>query len=57
VVGGEEDRLTPPRYAACLGEVRPGEGLDLVPGAGNMVAWEAPGVVAAAAERLLAGIS
>jgi pimeloyl-ACP methyl ester carboxylesterase len=57
VVVGEEDRLTPPRYAAFLREVLPGEGLDVVPGAGHMVAWEAPGVVAAAAERLLAGIS
>lgn len=57
VVVGEEDRLTPPRYAAFLREVLPGEGMDLVPGAGHMVAWEAPGVVAAAAERLLAGIS
>ena len=57
VVVGAEDRLTPPRYAAFLREALPGEGMDLVPGAGHMVAWEAPGVVAAAAETLLAGIS
>jgi pimeloyl-ACP methyl ester carboxylesterase len=57
VVVGAEDRLTPPRYGAFLREALPGEGMDLVPGAGHMVAWEAPGVVAAAAESLLAGIS
>jgi pimeloyl-ACP methyl ester carboxylesterase len=57
VVVGEEDRLTPPRYAAFLREALPGEGMDLVPGAGHMVGWEAPGVVTAAAEKLLAGIS
>lgn len=57
VVVGAEDRLTPPRYAAFLREALPGEGMDVVPGAGHMVAWEAPGVVAAAAESLLAGIS
>jgi pimeloyl-ACP methyl ester carboxylesterase len=57
VVVGEEDRLTPPRYAAFLREALPGEGMDLVPGAGHMVAWETPGVVAGAAQRLLAGIS
>ncbi|MGA8891755.1 MAG: alpha/beta fold hydrolase [Anaeromyxobacteraceae bacterium] len=57
VVVGAEDRLTPPRYAAFLREALPGEGMDLVPGAGHMVGWEAPAVVAAAAESLLAGIS
>jgi pimeloyl-ACP methyl ester carboxylesterase len=57
VVVGGEDRLTPPRYATFLREALPGEGLDLVPGAGHMVAWEAPGAVVAAGEGLLAGIS
>jgi pimeloyl-ACP methyl ester carboxylesterase len=53
VVVGEEDRLTPPKYAAFLRERLPGEGLLLVPGAGHMVATEAPAEVTAAAAAFL----
>ncbi len=57
VVVGEEDRLTPPKYAAFLRERLPGEGMLLVPGAGHMVATEAPAAVAAAAAAFLDRIS
>jgi pimeloyl-ACP methyl ester carboxylesterase len=57
VVCGEGDRLTPPRYAGFLAASLPRSTLRMVPGAGHMVAWEAPGAVVAAAEELLAEIS
>ena len=53
VVVGEEDRLTPPKYASFLRERLPGDGLLLVRGAGHMVAIEAPAEVAAAAAAFL----
>jgi pimeloyl-ACP methyl ester carboxylesterase len=56
VVAGLEDRLTPPRYAAFLRERLPGAGMLEVPGAGHMVALEAPAEVTAAAARFLEGI-
>jgi pimeloyl-ACP methyl ester carboxylesterase len=56
LVVGAEDRLTPPKYAAFLRERLPGEGLLVVPGAGHMVTWEAPGAVAREGALLLAGI-
>jgi pimeloyl-ACP methyl ester carboxylesterase len=57
VVVGEEDRLTPPKYSAFLRERLPGEGMLLVPGAGHMVATEAPEEVTAAAAAFLERIS
>jgi pimeloyl-ACP methyl ester carboxylesterase len=57
VVVGEEDRLTPPRYSTLLRDRLPREGFLVVPGAGHMVAWEAPEAVAKEAWSLLAGIS
>jgi pimeloyl-ACP methyl ester carboxylesterase len=56
VVVGSEDRLTPPKYAALLRDRLPGEGMLLVPGAGHMVAWEAPAAVAGAAETFLGAL-
>jgi pimeloyl-ACP methyl ester carboxylesterase len=56
LVVGEEDRLTPPKYAAFLRAGLPGEGLLTVPGAGHMVTWEAPDAVTREGALLLAGI-
>ena len=42
VVVGSEDRLTPPKYAALLRARLPGDRMLVVPGAGHMVACEAP---------------
>ncbi len=53
VVVGSEDRFTPPRYSAFLRERLPGKGMLVVPGAGHMVASEAPGEVTAAAATFL----
>lgn len=53
VVVGSEDRLTPPKYAALLRARLPGEGMLVVPGAGHMVAREAPAEVAGAAAAFL----
>jgi pimeloyl-ACP methyl ester carboxylesterase len=55
VVVGQDDRLTPPRYAAFLRERLPGAGMLLVPGAGHMVAIEAPAAVTGAAAAFLEG--
>jgi pimeloyl-ACP methyl ester carboxylesterase len=55
LVVGQEDRLTPPKYSAFLRERLPGAGLLLVPGAGHMVAIEAPAAVAGAAAAFLEG--
>jgi pimeloyl-ACP methyl ester carboxylesterase len=57
VVVGEEDRLTPPKYAAFLRERLPGDGLLLVRGAGHMVPTEAPADVATAAAAFLDRVS
>jgi pimeloyl-ACP methyl ester carboxylesterase len=53
VVVGSEDRFTPPKYAAFLRERLPGKGILVVPGAGHMVALEAPAEVVGAAASLL----
>jgi pimeloyl-ACP methyl ester carboxylesterase len=53
VVVGLEDRLTPPKYGAFLRERLPGRGMLEVPGAGHMVALEAPAAVTAAAAAFL----
>jgi len=55
VVVGQEDRLTPPKFAAFLRERLPGQGMLSVPGAGHMVATEAPAAVTAAAAGFLEG--
>ena len=57
VVVGADDRLTPPKYATFLRERLPGEGLLVVPGAGHMVALEAPGAVTRAAADWLDRVS
>ena len=56
VVVGREDRLTPPKYAALLRARLPGEGMLVVPGAGHMVACEAPAEVAGAAATFLGAL-
>ncbi len=57
VVVGSEDRFTPPRYSAFLRERLPGEGMLVVPGAGHMVASEAPVEVTGAAVAFLEGLA
>jgi pimeloyl-ACP methyl ester carboxylesterase len=57
VVVGTDDRLTPPKYAAALRRALPGDRLLEVPGAGHMVALEAPGAVAAAVAGFLDEVS
>lgn len=56
VVVGEEDRLTPPKFAAFLRDRLPGKGMLVVPGAGHMVATEAPAAVTAAVAGFLEGV-
>jgi pimeloyl-ACP methyl ester carboxylesterase len=56
LVVGEEDRLTPPKYAAFLRAGLPGDGWLGVPGAGHMVTWEAPDAVTGEGARLLGEI-
>lgn len=46
VITGEDDRLTPPRYAQFLAGEIPNAGLHLVPQAGHMVMLEKPARVA-----------
>ncbi|MGH2515986.1 MAG: alpha/beta fold hydrolase, partial [Ktedonobacterales bacterium] len=53
VVVGEEDRLTPPKYAAYLRDSLADARLVTVPGAGHYVALEAPDAVADALRRWL----
>lgn len=53
VVCGTEDRLTPPKYAEALRDRIAGARLVTVPGAGHLVALEAPGAVAAALSAFL----
>ena len=53
VICGEEDRLTPPKYAEYLHAHLRGARLLRVPGAGHMVAIEAPAAVAGAVGELL----
>jgi pimeloyl-ACP methyl ester carboxylesterase len=52
VICGDADRLTPPRYAAFLHQRIEGSRLLLVPGAGHMVALEAPAATIAALAAL-----
>ncbi len=46
IIGGEADKLTPPKYAQYLHEHIPNSRLVMVPRAGHMVMLEAPEVVA-----------
>ncbi len=46
IVGGEADKLTPPKYARYLHEHIPNSRLVLIPRAGHMVMLEAPDTVA-----------
>jgi len=55
VVCGEEDRLTPPKYAEFLRDGIPGARLERVAGAGHMVMLEAPDRVARAVRSFLEG--
>jgi pimeloyl-ACP methyl ester carboxylesterase len=55
LVVGQDDRLTPPKYAAFLRERLPGSGMLVVPGAGHMVAVEAPVAVTGSAAAFLEG--
>ncbi len=57
VVVGTDDVLTPPKYAALLRSRLPGRALLEVPGAGHMVAREAPGPVTAAVAAFLDEVS
>jgi pimeloyl-ACP methyl ester carboxylesterase len=49
VVVGEDDRMTPVKYARFLAETLPRARLEIIPGAGHMVMLEQP----AAVERAL----
>lgn len=46
IIGGEADKLTPPKYARYLHDHIPNSRLVMVPGAGHMVMLEAPDLVA-----------
>ena len=46
VVGGEEDALTPPKYQRFLAERLPRAQIELVPGQGHMLPFEAPALLA-----------
>jgi pimeloyl-ACP methyl ester carboxylesterase len=52
VVCGDADQSTPPRFSEFLRASIPGARLTLIPGAGHMVALEAPGVTVAAIAAL-----
>ncbi|MBF6592376.1 MAG: alpha/beta hydrolase, partial [Ktedonobacterales bacterium] len=54
IVVGEEDRLTPPKYAAFLRDHLERAQLTVVPGAGHYVMLEAPDAVADALRTWLA---
>jgi len=54
VLCGEDDRLTPPKYAHYLQDSIPGASLTIIPHAGHMVMVEQPELVSQAIEELLA---
>jgi pimeloyl-ACP methyl ester carboxylesterase len=56
VMCGNDDRMTPPRYAQFLATNIPGANLEAIPDAGHMVMLEQPRAVAAALGKFLAGI-
>ena len=51
---GEDDRLTPPKYAHYLRDSIPGASLTIIPNAGHMVMLERPELVNQAIEEFLA---
>jgi pimeloyl-ACP methyl ester carboxylesterase len=53
VLCGEDDRLTPPKYARYLADKIPNATLGLVPGAGHMAMLEQPELVNQAIEQFL----
>ena len=55
VLVGELDRLTPVRHAQRLAELVPHARLDVLPGAGHMLGYEAPDVVAGVLAQLVEG--
>ena len=56
IITGEQDQLTPPKYARFLGEHLPHAKLILIPGAGHYVPIEQPAAVAAALSSWLAAV-
>jgi pimeloyl-ACP methyl ester carboxylesterase len=54
VLCGEDDRLTPPKYAQYLQDSIPGASLTILPHAGHMVMLERPELVNQAIEEFLA---
>lgn len=56
VICGEDDRLTPVRYAQFLAERLPQAELVVIPQAGHMVMLEQPAAVTQAVERFLQGL-
>ena len=54
VLCGEDDRLTPPKYAHYLQDSMPGASLTIIPNAGHMVMVEQPELVNQAIEEFLA---
>jgi len=57
VIVGEDDQLTPPKYAEYLAEKIVGAGLVRIPGAGHYVSLERPDEVNRAIRAFLAGLS
>lgn len=55
VLCGEDDRLTPPKYAHHLRDSIPGASLTIIPHAGHMVMVEQPELVNQAIKQFLAG--
>ena len=55
VLAGESDRLTPAGFARRIAAELPAAGLEVVPGAGHMLPFERPGLVAARLLSLLPG--
>jgi pimeloyl-ACP methyl ester carboxylesterase len=54
VLCGEDDRLTPPKYAQYLRDSIPRASLAIIPHAGHMIMVEQPGLVSGAIEEFLA---
>ncbi len=57
IIGGEADKLTPPKYARYLHDHIPNSRLVMVPGAGHMVMLEAPDLVAREVAAFLRDLS
>ncbi len=57
ILCGEDDQMTPPRFARLLSESIPNSMLKIIPSAGHMVMLEQPRATAAALAEFLAGIA